>query len=110
VRRAIVELDRFVGRRHERDPECVGCGQGARLEQTDAIEAGGEMEGDDHVRWMDAQLVERLDGGPRSLDDKPEPAEHLGKLAERLDLGMCHQGAEPPHHPDYIRGKDPSNG
>ena len=45
-----------------------------------------------------AQLVERLDGRARGLDGEPEAAEQLGELAERLDLRVCHQGAEPAGH------------
>ena len=39
MRRAVVELDGLVGRRHERDAQRLGRVQDARLEQADAVEA-----------------------------------------------------------------------
>ena len=50
VRGPVVELDRLVGRRHERDAQRLGRVQDARLEHADAVEAAGDVVRDDHVR------------------------------------------------------------
>jgi hypothetical protein len=70
-----------------------------------------DMVGDDDVDLLTAQLVDRLDGGARGVDDDPETAQQLGELPECLDLRMCHQSAKPPSHErHYIGGNPPRNG
>jgi hypothetical protein len=63
------------------------------------------------VDRLRTQLVDRLDRGARGLDHETQPAEQLGELAERFDVGVRHEGAKPASHElHYIGGKPLRNG